>query len=69
MPARSTPEAADGHPHANVITRAVGARPDTPFALDKVSDRLRPGRPVAAVQRRADEISARNRDRRAAAAG
>ena len=35
--------AAEGHPHANIVTRAVGAATDTPFALDKVSDVLRPG--------------------------
>ena len=34
--------AAERHPHANVITRAVGAALDD-FTLDKVSDRLQPG--------------------------
>jgi len=34
--------AAEHHPHANVITRAVGAALDE-LALDKVSDRLQPG--------------------------
>ncbi len=34
--------AAESHPHANIVTRAVGAA-DAPFALDKVSDVLRPG--------------------------
>jgi serine/threonine protein phosphatase PrpC len=36
------PEEAEGHPRANVITRAVGAELDE-FMLDKVSDRLIPG--------------------------
>jgi protein phosphatase/serine/threonine-protein phosphatase Stp1 len=36
------PDEVDGHPRANVITRAVGAELDE-FALDKVSDRLIPG--------------------------
>ncbi|MDE2007562.1 MAG: serine/threonine-protein phosphatase [Rhodospirillales bacterium] len=35
-------DAAERHPHANVITRAVGAALDE-LALDKVSDRLQPG--------------------------
>jgi protein phosphatase/serine/threonine-protein phosphatase Stp1 len=35
-------EDADGHPHANVITRAVGADGEE-FELDKVSGRLLPG--------------------------
>ena len=35
-------EEAEGHPRANVITRAVGAELDD-FALDKVSGRLQPG--------------------------
>jgi len=34
-----SPEAAEGHPHANVITRAVGAG-DAALELDKVSDVL-----------------------------
>ena len=34
--------AAERHPHANVITRAVGAAVEE-LTLDKVSDRLRPG--------------------------
>jgi protein phosphatase/serine/threonine-protein phosphatase Stp1 len=36
------PEEAEGHPRANVITRAVGADLDD-FELDKVIDRLVPG--------------------------
>lgn len=36
------PEEAEGHPRANVITRAVGAD-DQPPELDKVSDRAMPG--------------------------
>ena len=36
------PEEAEGHPRANVITRAVGADLED-FALDKVSGRLLPG--------------------------
>ena len=36
------PEEAEGHPRANVITRAVGAELDE-FALDKVHGRLQPG--------------------------
>lgn len=36
------PEDAEGHPHANVITRAVGAESDA-FELDKVSGELLPG--------------------------
>ena len=35
------PEAAEGHPQANVITRAVGAGGE--LVLDKVTDRLRSG--------------------------
>jgi serine/threonine-protein phosphatase Stp1 len=35
-------EAAEGHPHANIVTRAVGAAGQE-FALDKTSDQLRPG--------------------------
>lgn len=34
-------EAAEGHPHANVITRAVGT--SDALRLDKVTDELRPG--------------------------
>jgi serine/threonine-protein phosphatase Stp1 len=37
------PEAAEGHPHANIVTRAIGAASETAFALDKTSDLLRPG--------------------------
>ena len=40
---RIPPEAADGHPHANIVIRAIGAGTDSPFALDKISDALRPG--------------------------
>ncbi len=36
------PEEAEGHPHANIITRAVGADSDS-FELDKVSGPLQPG--------------------------
>lgn len=36
------PEEAEGHPRANVITRAIGAEDTTP-ELDKVSDRALPG--------------------------
>jgi serine/threonine protein phosphatase PrpC len=36
------PEQAEGHPRANVITRAIGAD-DAPPELDKVSDRALPG--------------------------
>jgi serine/threonine-protein phosphatase Stp1 len=36
-----TPEQADGHPSANVITRAVGAQNEV--ELEKVTSRLRPG--------------------------
>jgi protein phosphatase/serine/threonine-protein phosphatase Stp1 len=36
------PEDAERHPHANIITRAVGAEAET-FELDKVSGRLLPG--------------------------
>jgi serine/threonine protein phosphatase PrpC len=36
------PEEAEGHPRANVITRAIGAD-DAPPELDKVSDRALPG--------------------------
>jgi protein phosphatase/serine/threonine-protein phosphatase Stp1 len=35
-------EDAEGHPHANVITRAVGAEGDAP-ALEKLTDRILPG--------------------------
>jgi serine/threonine-protein phosphatase Stp1 len=38
-----TPEAAEGHPHANIVTRAVGAAGESSFALDKTTDVLRPG--------------------------
>ena len=37
------PEDAEGHPHANVITRAVGAAEGDVFELDKVSGELMPG--------------------------
>lgn len=37
-----TPEEAESHPRANVITRAVGADVDE-FVLDKVSGKLQPG--------------------------
>ncbi len=36
-----TPEEAAGHPHANIVTRAVGG--GDPLRLDTVQDRLRPG--------------------------
>lgn len=36
------PEEAEGHPHANIITRAVGAEADG-FQLDKVSGPILPG--------------------------
>jgi serine/threonine protein phosphatase PrpC len=36
------PEQAERHPHANIITRAIGAAVDD-LSLDKVSDRLQPG--------------------------
>jgi serine/threonine protein phosphatase PrpC len=35
--------AAERHPLANVVTRAVGARGESALVLDKVSDALRPG--------------------------
>ena len=34
------PEAAESHPHANIVTRAVGAGETEEFALDKVTDEL-----------------------------
>src|SRR5277367_477907 len=37
------PEAAESHPHAYIVTRAVGAGDEGEFALDKVTDQLRPG--------------------------
>ena len=37
------PEAAEAHPNANVITRAVGAPDADGFLLDKTTDELRPG--------------------------
>jgi serine/threonine-protein phosphatase Stp1 len=37
------PEAAEGHPHANIVTRAVGARELDGFSLDKATDQLGPG--------------------------
>jgi protein phosphatase/serine/threonine-protein phosphatase Stp1 len=36
-------DAAESHPHANIVTRAVGAGEAEEFALDKVTDELRPG--------------------------
>jgi serine/threonine protein phosphatase Stp1 len=36
-----SPEEAEGHPNANIITRAVGAEGE--LELDKVTDRLQPG--------------------------
>ena len=36
-------EAAESHPHANIVTRAVGAATEAGFALDKTTDQLRPG--------------------------
>ncbi len=36
------PEDADGHPRANVITRAVGTEADV-LELDKITERLQPG--------------------------
>ncbi len=38
------PEAAEGHPHANIVTRAVGAAGSSDaFALDKATDLFQPG--------------------------
>jgi len=37
---------ADHHPHANIVTRAVGAGGGDEFTLDKVTDQLRPGERV-----------------------
>ena len=37
------PEAAESHPHANIVTRAVGAGDADEFALDKVTGQLQPG--------------------------
>jgi protein phosphatase/serine/threonine-protein phosphatase Stp1 len=34
--------AAEGHPHANIVTRAVGAGADGEFTLDKTTDQLHP---------------------------
>ncbi len=45
------PDEAEHHPHANIITRAIGADIEE-LVLDKVSGRLAAGRPVPAVQRR-----------------
>ena len=42
MPARSRAEQAEHHPHANIITRAVGADIEE-LVLDKVSGRLQQG--------------------------
>jgi serine/threonine protein phosphatase PrpC len=38
-----TPEAAEHHPNANIITRAVGATDGQALVLDKATDELRPG--------------------------
>jgi len=37
------PEAAETHPNANIITRAVGATDPDGLMLDKSTDELRPG--------------------------
>lgn len=37
------PEAAESHPNANIITRAVGATDTDTLVLDKCTDELRPG--------------------------
>jgi len=37
------PEAAESHPNANIITRAVGATDGEALVLDKSTDELRPG--------------------------
>lgn len=37
------PEAAESHPNANIITRAVGASDPEGLMLDKTTDELRPG--------------------------
>jgi serine/threonine-protein phosphatase Stp1 len=37
------PEAAESHPHANIVTRAVGANDEDELLLDKVTDQIRPG--------------------------
>lgn len=37
------PEDAEGHPRANVITRAVGAPMDDDFQMEKTTDRIRSG--------------------------
>ncbi len=38
------PEAAEGHPHANIVTRAVGAAGEADdFVLDKATDLFQPG--------------------------
>lgn len=41
-----SPEAAESHPHANIVTRAVGAGDGEEFLLDKVTDHLRSGERV-----------------------
>lgn len=38
-----SPEAAEHHPHANIVTRAVGAGGADEFMLDKLTDQLQPG--------------------------
>jgi serine/threonine-protein phosphatase Stp1 len=38
-----TAEAAEHHPNANIITRAVGATDNAALVLDKITDELRPG--------------------------
>ena len=45
------PEDAEKHPHANIITRAIGADIDE-VVLEKVSGRLQARRQVPVVQRR-----------------
>ncbi len=38
-----SPHAAEHHPHANIVTRAVGAGGADEFMLDKLTDQLQPG--------------------------
>jgi len=38
-----SPHDAEHHPHANIVTRAVGADGEGEFVLDKVTDQLHPG--------------------------
>jgi serine/threonine protein phosphatase Stp1 len=38
-----SPDAAEHHPHANIVTRAVGAGDADEFMLDKMTDQLQPG--------------------------